>query len=130
NEVITPEIVTQFMKKAITEDVDVLVPWNVYGELIDVIANRVKNSTLVSKGDKLAKITNLMLKSDKHHIETGDPLRVLDEYSEAKFSLICSFPPLGYRVSTEINNQKFNDELNHLLILKSSYLLRENGKMA
>ncbi|MBM7587319.1 hypothetical protein JOC86_003892 [Bacillus pakistanensis] len=130
NEVITPEIVTQFIKKVIADDVDVLVPWNVYGELIDAIANHVKNSTLVSKSDMLAKITNLMLRDDKHHIETGDPLRVLDEYGEDKFDLICSFPPLGYKVKTEINNQKFNDELNHLLILKSSYLLREKGQIA
>lgn len=128
-EVIAPAIIGNFMRKVITKDVNVLVPWNIYGELIDAIAPNVKSSVLISRNDTFAKITNLILKDDKHKVSVGDSLRVLDELSEAAFDLICGLPPMGMKSKAEINNKIFNAELSHLLILKASKLLSEDGQM-
>ncbi|WP_440897462.1 hypothetical protein ACS127_05695 [Amphibacillus sp. Q70] len=104
DEVISPTIITKFMKKIVTKDVDVLVPWNVYGELIGAITPHVKNSMLINSNETSAKITNLILKNTKHQISVGDSLLILDELSEFRFDLICGFPPMGIRSKAEINN--------------------------
>lgn len=126
---ITPKIVSEFMKKVITNKSDVLIPWNIYGELLGEVSINTDSSVLISNNDKWATITGMMLKDNKYQSIIGDPLIELEKMKEFKFDLICSFPPMGIKAETTVNNKKIRAELAHLLILKASYKLRESGRM-
>lgn len=124
-----PKIVSEFMDQVITEEIDVLVPWNTYGELIDGISSNVKNSVLLTENESCTSITNKMLINMNFENIFGNTLNTLDELKEGNFDLIGSFPPMGMMAETEYKNASIKAELAHLIILKSSKLLKEDGKM-
>lgn len=124
-----PNVVGDFMEEVVTEDINVLVPWNVYGDFIDRISKKIEKSILISAKATYSDVTKLMLKDDKHHVCVGEPINVLGKLHDSKFNLICGFPPMGMRTNFEKNNQSFKGEFSHQLILKSSDLLEKNGKM-
>src|SRR5699024_3104054 len=117
------------MEEVVTEDINVLVPWNVYGDFIDRISKKIEKSILISAKATFSDVTKLMLKDDKHHVCVGEPINVLGKLHDSKFNLICGFPPMGMRTNFEKNNQLFKVIFIHKLILHSSNLLKKKCKI-
>lgn len=128
---IVPNVVTEFITEIKeSKKEQVLITWNSYGEWLKDKNARFKKTIFLNDDENQAKITKYLQKEARNQeIVIGDPLKQLDNFSEKSFDMIFGFPPLGIRGIATISGQEIRDDLNHLAILKTLDLLKENGKI-
>ncbi|PTJ47149.1 hypothetical protein [Mammaliicoccus sciuri] len=130
-DLIIPSVVTEFISRIEeSEKAQVLVAWNHYGEWLKDKGAKFKNITFLNDDEIQAKITKcLQGELTNQEIVIGDPLKQLDNQAKESFDMILGFPPLGIRGIMVINGQEVREDLNHLALLKTLNLLKENGKI-
>lgn len=126
-----PSVVTEFINQMDNSTKkQALVAWNHYGEWLKYGGTKYKKVTFLNNDENQAKITEyLQGEVTNQEIVIGDPLKQLDNLPKESFDIILGFPPLGVREKTTINSQEIRGDLNHLILLKTLNLLKENGKI-
>src|SRR5690625_1004667 len=125
-----PKVVAKFFSMINqNKDAEILVTWDQYGEWLQSTNVTFRKIVLINKEEKQAKITSNLQTHENKDVKVSDPMEQLDNLSEKTFDVICGFPPLGIREVAIIKGEEFRGELSHIILLKSSKLLKKNGRI-
>jgi len=123
-----PKVVAKFFSMINqNKDAEILVAWDQYGEWLQSTDEPFRKVVLLNKEKKQAKITSNLQTHENKDIIVSDPMEELENIPKKTFDVICGFPPLGIREVAIIKGEEFRGELSHILLYKSTKLLKDNG---